>query len=118
MIKKSKNAAQQKNPSSTRARKVVVAKAAKLDRARYTPAAHLSESPHPLRGGTKLATMITMLQRPDGVSIEALAKATGWQVHSVRGALSGTLKKKLGLAVASNKTGKIRLYRIDGNAAA
>jgi hypothetical protein len=48
--------------------------------------------------------------------LAALAKATGWQVHSVRGAISGTLKKKLGLAVASEKTGTIRLYRINGAA--
>jgi Protein of unknown function (DUF3489) len=42
-----------------------------------------------------------------------VTKATGWQPHSVRGAISGALKKKLGLAVASDKVeGRGRVYRI------
>jgi Protein of unknown function (DUF3489) len=84
-------------------------------RAQKTPARDLAPS---VRAGTKMASMIAMLRRSGGASIEALAKATGWQVHSVRGAISGTLKKKLGLVVVSDKTGAVRLYRIDGDAAA
>jgi hypothetical protein len=53
-----------------------------------------------------------MLRRPNGVSIGGLSKATSWQVHSVRGAMSGTIKKKHGLNVTSEKKGMVRLYRI------
>ncbi len=60
----------------------------------------------------KLATIVAMLRKAPGASIAALCDATGWQAHSVRGALSGTLKKKLGLKVVSAKPDDVRLYRI------
>ena len=60
----------------------------------------------------KIATIAALLRRPKGASIEDLMKATGWQAHSVRGAMSASIKKKLGLKVVSEKTGKVRLYRI------
>jgi hypothetical protein len=60
----------------------------------------------------KIATITALLRRPKGASIEDLVKATGWQAHSVRGAISGAIKKKLGLNVTSEKTGTVRLYRI------
>lgn len=60
----------------------------------------------------KIATIIALLRRPKGASLDELTKATGWQRHSVRGAISGALKKKLGLYVDSEKTGAIRSYRI------
>ncbi len=67
----------------------------------------------PVRAGTKTARLIALLRRKDGATISDLTEATGWQAHSVRGALSGTLKKKLGLAVASDKVdGRGRVYRI------
>lgn len=66
----------------------------------------------PLRDNTKLATVIVMLRRKGGATIEQLMKATGWQAHSVRGALSGALKKKLGLKFASTKTDGVRTYRV------
>ena len=53
-----------------------------------------------------------MLRARSGASIEQLSKATGWQSHSVRGAISGQLKKKLGLNVLSEKLDGTRLYRI------
>ena len=40
-------------------------------------------------------------------------QATAWQAHSVRGAISGSIKKKLGHAVSSAKSGNTRVYRID-----
>ena len=61
---------------------------------------------------SKSAAVIAMLARPEGATIEALMNATGWQAHSVRGFLAGTLKKKLGKAVASEKTEAGRVYRI------
>lgn len=64
--------------------------------------------------GSKLSTVITLLRRPNGASIDDVMKATGWQAHSVRGAISGTIKKKQGLAVTSEKSGEVRVYRIAG----
>ncbi len=62
---------------------------------------------------TKQALLIGLLQRPDGASIAELVKATGWQNHSIRGAISFTLKKKLGLNVTSQRDEKRgRVYRI------
>ena len=65
------------------------------------------------RAGTKQATLIAMLRRPDGADLDEIADVTGWQKHTIRGAISGALKKKLGLAVTSTKDdqGK-RVYRI------
>ena len=51
------------------------------------------------RAGTKQALMIEMLKRPEGATVEQIAEATGWQHHTIRGAISGALKKKLGLTV-------------------
>ncbi|MGB8364831.1 MAG: DUF3489 domain-containing protein [Rhizomicrobium sp.] len=62
----------------------------------------------------KLATIISMLRKAPGASIAALCDATEWQAHSVRGAISGTLKKKLGLKVESVKRNGVRFYRIAG----
>ncbi len=67
------------------------------------------------RQGTKQALLISLLKRKKGATIEAIVAATGWQAHSVRGAISGTLKKKLGLAVTSERVGGgSRVYQIAG----
>jgi hypothetical protein len=55
------------------------------------------------RDGSKTARILDLLKRPGGVSLKELMKATGWQPHSVRGFLSGTIGKKMGLAVTSTK---------------
>lgn len=60
---------------------------------------------------TKLDRMVGVLRDPGGASIADLVSATGWQPHSVRGALAGALKKK-GHAVVSEKIDGIRRYRI------
>lgn len=71
------------------------------------------------RAGSKLATLITTLRRPAGATIPDLMEATGWQAHSVRGAISGNLKKKLNLEVVSEVLdGRGRVYRIAGDGAA
>lgn len=65
------------------------------------------------RAGSKEALVVSMLQRPEGATIEQIMAATGWQRHTVRGAFSGALKKKLGLQVSSAKEeGGERVYRI------
>ena len=60
----------------------------------------------------KIATLLGLLRQPDGTTVEAMMAATGWQAHSVRGAMSGAIKKNLGLAVTSQKTEAGRIYRI------
>jgi len=66
-----------------------------------------------LRTGTKQATLISMLRNPDGATIEEIMIATGWQSHTVRGAMAGALKKKLGLEVSSEKDdARGRVYRL------
>lgn len=65
------------------------------------------------REGTKQATLIAMLRAPDGATIEEIMAATGWQSHTVRGAMSGALKKKLGLEVTSEKVeDRGRVYKL------
>ena len=65
------------------------------------------------RENCKQATVIQMLQRPDGTTIRQVMETTGWQAHTVRGTFAGALKKKLGLIIVSAKdaTGE-RVYRI------
>ena len=55
------------------------------------------------RAGSKQAQLIAMLQRPEGADLDAIVEATGWQKHTVRGAISGALKKRLGLTVTSTR---------------
>ena len=67
----------------------------------------------PIRPGTKLAALVRSLRRPQGATSLQLMLATGWQPHTVRGAISGMLRKKLGLNVvlAHNDSGE-RVYRV------
>ncbi len=60
---------------------------------------------------SKLDTIEKLLRRKQGASIAEMVKATGWQQHSVRGAMAGSLKKR-GLAITSEKAEGIRRYRI------
>ena len=62
---------------------------------------------------TKQQIMIDMLSRPEGATIEELIEATGWLSHTCRGAMSGALKKKLGLTITSEKEDQRgRVYRL------
>jgi Protein of unknown function (DUF3489) len=65
------------------------------------------------RADTKQAQLIAMLKRPEGATIEEIVNAFGWRPHTVRGAIAGALKKKLGLNVQSEKDQQRgRVYRI------
>ena len=61
----------------------------------------------------KIGIVVGMLRRPEGATVADLMQATDWQPHSVRGAIAGAIKKKLGLAVISTKTEAGRAYRIE-----
>jgi len=63
-------------------------------------------------GNSKTTRVIALLRRPQGATLQAIMKATGWQTHSVRGFISGKLKKKLGLKVRSVKREGKRVYSI------
>ena len=64
------------------------------------------------KGPSKQDVVIAMLRQPVGATIDEVASITGWQRHTVRGLFSGTLKKKLGLTLASAKEERGRVYRI------
>lgn len=73
------------------------------------PAAELPQnSPE----GSKTALLRAMLERAEGATVAEMSVATGWFAHSVRGFMSGTLKKKLGLTVTSEKTADGRRYQL------
>jgi hypothetical protein len=61
---------------------------------------------------SKQDVVIAMLRQPEGATVDEVVSVTGWQRHTVRGVFSGTLKKKLGLTVASAKEERGRVYRI------
>jgi Protein of unknown function (DUF3489) len=62
--------------------------------------------------GSKLDRLVHLLRQPDGATITELAAATGWQAHSVRGALAGALRKKGHAVVSEKKDGGDRRYRL------
>ena len=64
------------------------------------------------KGPSKQDVVIAMLRQPEGATVDEVASVTGWQRHTVRGVFSGTLKKKLGLTLASAKEDRGRVYRI------
>jgi hypothetical protein len=88
--------------------------AGKDKRGRETPSRKAAaKAPRKSRSGTKQAQLIEMLSRKDGATIDEIVKAFGWQPHTVRGAIAGALKKKLGLEVTSEKIEtRGRVYRI------
>ena len=70
------------------------------------------ESQSNARRPSKQDGVIAMLRRAEGATVDEVVSATGWQRHTVRGVFSGTLKKKLGLKLASAKEERGRVYRI------
>ena len=84
------------------------------------PASEAPASPQPAapkerkpREGTKQQQMIDLLRRPKGATLAEIVEATGWQQHTIRGAMAGALKKKLGLTITSEKDEtRGRVYKI------
>jgi hypothetical protein len=66
----------------------------------------------------KIGELVGLLRRDEGATIATMMAATGWQAHSVRGAIAGAIKKKLGLTVLSEKANGERRYRIAPEASA
>ena len=75
----------------------------------------MSPVPEPQSEAKRLSKqdqVVAMLRRPEGVTVHEVASLTGWQRHTVRGVFSGTVKKKLGLTLASAEEERGRVYRI------
>jgi len=104
---KQKTGGRKKTAISTKATKTAAASGG----AKTSTKASTTKPPH----ATKAAAVLALLRNKQGTSIEEMTNATGWQAHSVRGFLSGTVKKRMGLALGSevDKSG-IRRYRIAG----
>jgi len=91
---------------------VAIARKAK---AKAEPAPDDTDTAKPvvIRAGTKQAKIIAMLQRPEGATVAEMVEATGWLAHTVRGSISGSLKKKLGLPIAAQKVeGRGTVYKL------
>jgi hypothetical protein len=107
--------APEKQPPSARkasagARRARVAPGKAKSAKKTTPAKKAAKAPKAgkrkgggVRQGSKTEKVLDLLKRPDGASLKEIMKATGWQPHSVRGFLSGTVGKKMGMEVTSSK---------------
>ncbi len=79
----------------------------------HTPTTGEAPTPRAPREGTKQAQLIDMLSRPEGATLDEIATALQWAPHTARGAMSGALKKRLGLAITSQKDiQRGRIYQI------
>ena len=76
---------------------------AKYEATRMRKSSQLAKSAKGARDGSKASAILGLLKQGDGATLVDLMEATGWQAHSVRGFLSGTLRKKMGLNVESTK---------------
>lgn len=94
------------------------AKPAKRSKGEAAPGT--ADAPGPAASAVKgkIGSVVALLRRPEGATVDALMAATGWQAHSVRGAIAGAIKKKLGLTVVAEKSDVGRVYRIVDGAGA
>ena len=104
---------EERGPITLRATPLAYSTLGITDEQDETPPAEMPAAPVQRRKGTKQETLIEMLRAEGGATIDEIVAATGWQPHTVRGAMSGALKKKLGLEVTSEKVeGRGRVYRL------
>lgn len=110
-------------PKPPRAEAVRTKGTARTPRAAGTASRQSCAPPRPvasaapaLRAQTKQAQLIEMLVKPSGASMVQMMALTGWQAHTVRGALSGALRKRLGLDVQGQVEEGVRIYRIHSRA--
>ncbi len=107
-----KKAAPKKGTSPKKSTRKAAKEGAQPKKASKAPTKTAKE-PRAPREHSKTATVIALLSRKDGATLAEIAKATEWQNHSIRGFISGTLGKKMGLKVEStkNQSGE-RVYQI------
>jgi hypothetical protein len=96
----------------TPAPKKVLSAKAKVESGKAKP-----KTASPVRQGTKISSVIKLLSRAQGATLDVIVKAAGWQPHTVRSVLSRTLPKNHGCKITSSnpKDGQKRLYRIENN---
>ena len=94
-----------KNPSTT--------SAARASAAKPSPQTTSEPKNKKTASGSKQSRVVAMLRSPDGTTIAAMMKATGWQQHSVRGFLAGVVRKKLKLKLNSKKIDGARVYSVN-----
>ena len=104
---------EERGPITLRATPLAYSTLGITDEQTETPQAETPSARAQRRKGTKQETLIEMLRAEGGATIDEIVAATGWQAHTVRGAMSGALKKKLGLTITSEKIeGRGRAYMI------
>ena len=104
---------EERGPITLRATPLAYSTLGITDEQDETPPVETPTAPVQRRKGTKQETLIEMLRAESGATIDEIVEATGWQAHTVRGAMSGALKKKLGLTITSEKIeGRGRVYVI------
>src|ERR1700679_4133730 len=97
---------------SKSAKKRAVATTAVVAATKTAQQSQNERKPEQGKSGSKRSHVIAMLRSPAGATIDAMAKATGWQQHSVRGFLAGVVRKRLNLKLSSAKLNGNRIYKI------
>jgi hypothetical protein len=100
-------------PKAAPAKRATATKTPKAKSPSKTPAKATSKATTPpARAASKQSQLIALLQSPTGATIEQMTRATGWQAHTVRGTISGSLRKRLGLKVVCGGEAGAGVYRI------
>jgi hypothetical protein len=100
-------------PATKRPRKAAPAAKARSKPTRRAPAARSRAAVAPEPSGTKQSRLIALLTSPAGGTIDQMTSLTGWQPHTVRGTISGVLRKRMGLQVSCERAaGGAGVYRI------